>query len=291
MNENRSLSAGEQDSGLGVHNNPASDAAAPAAGIVSRRSGRISREELRTRVLDAASVLLAEGGISVGLHHLNMEELIRRVGVPRSSAFAAFGGKDELLTALMLRLLEPSGPHALGYPTGSTDIATAAFTRHADRLVHPDGTPNPAGGAAVMRESIRLALARNVADTMQSVEWRTYMALSVSVESLPPLQRPRVQAALRAAETAFLNEMSDLYRSVLDYLGREPADGVTYMHIAAVGASLVEGMASKRLVGVAEAEGVAIRPGLDGEPVEWEITALAFAAMLDGLTRPITPAA
>jgi hypothetical protein len=35
------------------------------------------------------------------------------------------------------------------------------------------------------------------ADTMQSTEWRTYMALSVSVQSLPPVQRPRVQAALR----------------------------------------------------------------------------------------------
>ncbi|MBZ4486890.1 TetR family transcriptional regulator [Microbacterium sp. cx-55] len=238
-------------------------------------------------MLDAATVLLEEGGISVGLHHLNMEELIRRVGVPRSSAFAAFGGKDELLTALMLRLLEPDGPHALGYSPGSNDVAAATFTRHADRLVRADGTLDPEGAAEVMRESIRLSLARNVADTMQSTQWRTYMALSVSVESLPPVQRPRVQAALRAAETAFLQQMGELYRSVLEYLGRRPAEGVTYLHIAAVGASLVEGMASKRLIGVTDADSTVTRPGLDGEPVEWEVTALAFAAMLDGLTRPV----
>jgi AcrR family transcriptional regulator len=282
MNENKPDSGEEQDSGLQVHNDPASDEVPP----LSRRASRISRAELRARVLDAASVLLAEGGISVGLHHLNMEELIRRVGVPRSSAFAAFGGKDELLTALMLRLLEPDGPHALGYSPGSNDVAANTFARYADRLMHPDGTPDPVAGAAVMKESIRLALARNVADTMRSTEWRTYMALSVSVDSLPPAQRPRVQAALQAAETAFLQQMAEIYRMTFEYLGRRPAEGVTYMQIAALGASLVEGMASKRLIGVEDADGTVTRPGIDGEPVEWEVTALAFSVIIDGMTRP-----
>jgi AcrR family transcriptional regulator len=286
MNENRTHFDAEQDSGLGVHNDRASDAAQPASPPASRRAARIPRDELRARVLDAASVLLAEGGISVGLHHLNMEELIRRVGVPRSSAFAAFGGKDELLTALMLRLLEPDGPHALGYSPGSNDVAVGVFARYAERLVHPDGTPDPVAGTAVMRESIRQSLARNISDTMRSQEWRTYMALSVSVDSLPPGQQPRVRAALQAAERAFLQQMAELYRSIFEYLGRRPAEGVTYMQIAALGASLVEGMASKRLVGIDDADGVVTRPGIDGDPVEWEVTALAFSAMLDGLTRP-----
>ena len=231
-------------------------------------------------------MLLAEGGLSVGLHHLNMEELIRRVGVPRSSAFAAFGGKDELLTALMLRLLEPNGPHSLGYSPGSNDVAVGTFARHAERLVHPDGTPDPVGRVAVMRESIRLAIAHNVAATMRSAEWRTYMALAVSVDSLPPAQQSRVREALRAAETAFLQEMAEFYEQIFDHIGLRPAEGVTYVQIAAAAASLVEGMASKRLVGVEGVDGTVTRPGIDGEPVEWDVTALAFSVMLDGLTRP-----
>jgi AcrR family transcriptional regulator len=249
------------------------------------RAKRIPRETLRTRVLDAAEDLLAEGGISVGLHHLNMEELIRRVGVPRSSAFAAFGGKDELLTELMLRMLQPQGRHALGYSSGSTDAATHVFARYGHLLTHPDGAPNAAGRTAVLREAVRVSLAQNVADTTNSAEWRTYMALSVSVGSLPPHQQPRVRAALQAAESRFLEEMAELYRSLLEPLGRRPAEGVTWVQIAAVGASVVEGMASKRIVGVAAADGVVARPGIDGDPVDWEITALAFASMLDSLTR------
>jgi AcrR family transcriptional regulator len=284
MNENRAQRDGGQDSGLRVHNDSSPQ---PSAGASAPRAKRIPREELRTRVLDAAQGLLADGGISVGLHHLNMEELIRRVGVPRSSAFAAFGGKDELLTELMLRMLEPRGPHALGYSPGARDVATDVFTRHADLLTRPDGTVDPDGTALVLQEAIRLSLARNVADTTRSSEWRTYMALSVSVESLPPNQQPRVRAALQAAETRFLQEMAELYRSAMEPLGRRPVDGVTWMQIAAVGASVVEGMASKRLIGITEADGSVERPGIDGAPAQWEVTALAFSAVLEGLTRPI----
>lgn len=237
-------------------------------------------------MLDAAEDMLAHGGISVGLHHLNMEELIRRVGVPRSSAFAAFGGKDELLTQLMLRMLDPGDRHSLGYSPGTTAAATDVFARYGHLLADENGAPDGAGRSAVLREAVRVSLARNVADTTNSAEWRTFMALSVSVESLPAAQQPRVRAALHAAESRFLAEMAELYRTLLEQLGRRPADGVTWLQIAAVGAAVVEGMASKRLVGVAEADGVVTRPGIDGEPVEWEITALAFAGMLEGLTRP-----
>ncbi|MEV7692419.1 TetR family transcriptional regulator [Microbacterium sp. NPDC089189] len=282
MNEIRAQRDDEQDSGLRVHNVSSS----PTASRSRNKAPRITRAELRERVLDAAEEMLAGGGLSVGLHHLNMEELIRRVGVPRSSAFAAFGGKDELLTALMLRLLEPSGPHSLGYSPATTEIATEIFTRHTDRLVNPDGTPNPAGIMAVLQESVRVAIERNVADTTTSAEWKTYMALSVCVPSLPEEQQPRMRAALRASETQFLHEMATVYQGVLEAAGRRPAEGVTWMHIAAAGASLIEGIASKRLVGIDELEGVMMRPGLDGTPVEWELPALAFWAMLDGLTRP-----
>jgi AcrR family transcriptional regulator len=255
--------------------------------VRATRAPRIPREQLRVQVLDAAQELLAHGGLSVGLHQLNMEELIRRVGVPRSSAFAAFGGKDELLTELMLRLLEPRGAHALGYSPGSASVATEVLARHGALLLAADATPDPAGAALVLREAIRLALAQNVADTVRSAEWRTYMALSVSVESLPPNQQPRVRVALQAAETRFLTQMAELYRSLFEHLGRRPAAGVTWLQIAAVGASVVEGMASKRLIGITDADGTVQRDGIDGAPVEWEITALAFAGMVEGLTEPI----
>ncbi|WDG18789.1 TetR family transcriptional regulator [Microbacterium sp. Clip185] len=241
---------------------------------------------MRRRVLDAAADLLADGAVSVGLHQLNMEELIRRVGVPRSSAFAAFGGKDQLLSALMLRLLEPRGPHPIGYSAATIQIATAVFEQYADHLVDPHGAPDPAGIERVLQESVRRAIGQNVLDTMASTEWKNYMALSVSVSSLPLDQQAEVRRALAASETRFLAEIADIYQRVLARVGREPAPGVTWLQIAAAGASLIEGMASKRLVGIEGIDDVVLRTGIDGEDVPWELPALAFWSLLMGLTRP-----
>ncbi|ANG85074.1 hypothetical protein A8L33_06475 [Microbacterium aurantiacum] len=81
----------------------------------------MSREELRTRVLAAAHDMLGGDGLTVGLHHLNMEELIRRVGVPRSSAFAAFGGKEQLMADLMVDTLRPASSTAARCRSSRTD--------------------------------------------------------------------------------------------------------------------------------------------------------------------------
>jgi len=266
----------QQDSGRRVHNDSSQ----------TGRARRIPRDELRRRVLDAAADLLADGAVSVGLHQLNMEELIRRVGVPRSSAFAAFGGKDQLLSALMLRLLEPRGPHPIGYSAATIQIATAVFEQYADHLVDPHGAPDPAGIERVLQESVRRAIGQNVLDTMASTEWKNYMALSVSVSSLPLDQQAEVRRALAASETRFLAEIADIYQRVLARVGREPAPGVTWLQIAAAGASLIEGMASKRLVGIEGIDDVVLRTGIDGEDVPWELPALAFWSLLMGLTRP-----
>ncbi|MDR6199245.1 AcrR family transcriptional regulator [Microbacterium sp. SORGH_AS428] len=267
----------QQDSGRRVHNDSSQ----------TGRARRIPRDELRRRVLDAAADLLADGAVSVGLHQLNMEELIRRVGVPRSSAFAAFGGKDQLLSALMLRLLEPRGPHPIGYSAATVQIATAVFEQYSDHLVGADGEPDPVGIERVLQESVRRAIGQNVLDTMASTEWKNYMALSVSVSSLPVDQQAEVRRALAASETRFLAEIADIYQRVLARVEREPVPGVTWLQIAAAGASLIEGMASKRLVGIEGIDDVVLREGIDGEEVPWELPALAFWSLLMGLTRAV----
>lgn len=266
----------QQDSGRGVHNGSSR----------TGRARRIPRDELRRRVLDAAAELLADGAVSVGLHQLNMEELIRRVGVPRSSAFAAFGGKDQLLSALMLRLLEPRGPHPIGYSAATIQIATEVFEQYSEHLVDATGAPDPAGIERVLQESVRRAIGQNVLDTMASTEWKNYMALSVSVSSLPDDQQAEVRRALAASQTRFLTKIADIYQHVLARVEREPVPGVTWQQIAAAGASLIEGMASKRLVGIEGIDDVVLREGIDGEEVPWELPALAFWSLLMGLTRP-----
>lgn len=249
--------------------------------------GRIPRDLLRERVLAAAEKQLADGALSVGLHHLNMEELIRDAGVPRSSVFAAFGGKDELITELMLRSLRSEEPRPHGYSAATVAEGASILAAHADRLTGPDGAPDAAGRDAVLGEIVRVLVQHNMQTLRDSREWQTYVALSVSVRSLPEGRRERVAEALRDAESHFIDAMTVLYSTSLIALGRRPRGDLTFRHVATAGSSLVEGLATRILIGNDVADTRALLPGVDGDPVEWHLAALGVRAVIDGMTEQV----
>lgn len=266
--DNMALDAPSQDFGLKVQ---------------SKRS-RLSREEVRRRVLDVATSALSETGVTVGLHHLNMEDLIRQVGVPRSSAFAAFGGKEELITEIMVQLLLPEGDQLLGFSPRVMAAVRETLERQAHRMVAADGSIDRDGRAAVLREVVRVALSLNAAEVASSTSWQTYMALSLSSRSLEPERRRRVESALRDAESRFVQMMAGLYAEQLPPLGRTPKPGVTWLLIATAAAAIVEGMVGRRLAGSSVAATPVPGPAIDGGTTPWDPAALTFLGVLDALT-------
>jgi len=250
----------------------------------------MSREELRTRVLAAAHDMLGGDGLTVGLHHLNMEELIRRVGVPRSSAFAAFGGKEQLMADLMVDTLRPrlvDGGALSIVSDGSVEEVRRILIDNAHRLTDAAGRPDPAGGTVVLREAVRVALVRNFHDTMASPEWKSYMALSVSVNSLPEERRQVVRETLQQTDTVFLERMARFYEQIFAVVHRRPRPGVTYRQLVTAGASVVEGLVSRALIGSESFSDDRRGPGLDGEDVPWSLVATAFWALVEGLSEEI----
>lgn len=264
----------------------ATDAPSQDFGLkVQSKRARLTRDEVRRRVLAVATTALAETGVTVGLHHLNMEELIRQVGVPRSSAFAAFGGKEELITEIMVELLLPEGDQLLGFSPGVLDAVRDTLVAHRHRLQHADGSIDREGRAAVLREVVRVALSLNVAEVASSASWQTYMALSLSSRSLEPTRRRRVESALRDAESRFVQMMASLYAEQLPPLGRTPKAGVTWLLVATAAAAIVEGMVGRRLAGSSVAATPVPGPGIDGGTVPWDPTALTFLGVLEALTE------
>lgn len=261
-----------QDSGLTVH---------------TTRARRIPRDDLRERVLREGSAMLERTGVTASLHHVNMEELIRRVGVPRSSVFAAFGGKEELITELMIRLLQPGSGLPLGQSPTMTAMIDTLTQTHADRMRHADGSRDLTGEHAVLREMVRVVAAHNAEEMMLSKEWVTFMALSASVESLPEGRRERVIEALRDAEAGFTLEMAQFYENAFGPLGRRMRAGLGWQHLATAGASLVEGIVSRRRLGTPVAAETLMLPGLDDEPVAWTMVSVAYLAMVENLTEPV----
>ena len=72
---------------------------------------RLSAEELRDRMLDTAKSMIADaGGLTVSLAHLNMEEIIRAAGVPRSSVYREWAAREDFYVDLMVELSVDDGP-------------------------------------------------------------------------------------------------------------------------------------------------------------------------------------
>jgi AcrR family transcriptional regulator len=272
---------------LGTLEPMGSDAAAQDSGLsVQRtRARRISREALRERVLREGSAMLGQSGVTASLYHVNMEELIRRVGVPRSSAFAAFGGKEELITELMIQLLQPDPSRPSGFSPSTIAVAVGVLERYGDRIRRPDGTLDREAARAVLHETVRVALAQNVDDMLASSDWQTFMALSASVTSLPPGRRERVTAALRDAEEQFAAAMTEFYAQAIPLLGLQMKPGLAWEDLVTAGAGLVEGIVSRRRIGVPIVGHTVMRPGIDGEPVEWTLAALGYLALVESLTE------
>ncbi|MFD2398802.1 TetR/AcrR family transcriptional regulator [Prauserella oleivorans] len=61
----------------------------------------------RARLLDAATHLLAEGGIDA----VTIDAVTRTAGIARATLYRHFGTGTELLAAAFERLLPPSHPH------------------------------------------------------------------------------------------------------------------------------------------------------------------------------------
>lgn len=266
---------------------PAREAQDSKLRVQRKSTPRLSREVLRERVLVEGSALLRETGITPSLYHVNIEELIRRVGVPRSSVFVAFGGKDELMTELMVRLLHPSPDSPTGYSPVTASVASEVIERHSARLRTPAGDRDLEGEYAVLREAVRVVLAQNASEFQTSAEWTAFLSLSATVESLPPGARERVIGALRGIDAAFTAAMVEFYSSALTALGRRMRPGLEWRHLVTAGAGLVEGTVARRRIGSPVADEVVTLPGIDGEPVEWTVVAIAYLAMLENLTEPI----
>jgi AcrR family transcriptional regulator len=236
------------------------------------------QEELRERMLSAAEELLGDRGLGVNAYPVNLEDLIRQVGVPRSSAFHAFGSKENLVFQLALRVLPPGSPlaaHFAGLLRTTTDDVVGA---------HPDLAETVEGRRALLRETVRRAL-RAMHDTLAgSSRWRTFRALSMSLASFPPDERAVLQERLEAIQDEYLRLISAAYEELFATFRLRLVDDVSLINFSRTASSALEGIATGSAFGAPFPDETVERPGLDGEPVVWHLSAIGFLGLVDGMT-------
>ncbi len=223
-------------------------------------------------------MLTDSGGLTVSMAHLNMEELIRIADVPRSSVYRAWGTKEAFYVELMERMVAP-GPEG-SYADEVVRVAREVLRHNRDRL----GTSQ--GRRAVLLETVRRTVTQSFHGAARSLAWRSFTALSVAVPTLDEHDQRRVLAALAASHARIIDRISDLYAEILPVLGMRMKAGCDIRTAIATGSSAMDGLIRLSVTDPTTVASRTVRPGLDGEPVDWELPAVAFMAILDAMVEP-----
>lgn len=173
---------------------------------------RLTDRETERRMLQTARSLVYEKGISTGLESIAFDDVIRRSGVSRTSAYRRWPSRDLFYGEVLLYLADSA---TLPTPEASviTDVAEVVRA-HTQRL----GTPRAHRDLVI--ELLRVSLEVDHEFIRTSPEWRTYRLLLASYEGIPNVSvRESVGASLMAADERSLKARARIYAEFTALLG------------------------------------------------------------------------
>ncbi len=247
--------------------------------LPGRRRQRLTDDQVRERVFAAArEVLAADGGLTVSLEHISFEEVIQRAAVSRSAAYRLWPYKDVFYEDLLLDLAGPYWAGTAAFDERTIQVANQIISQHSDMLETEDGR------FALVVLASRLGSEQNFQAVTESPEWRTYVILTSTLVSMPPGRtREALTAKMKKADEGFLDRMAHFYSEVSQRIGfrLRPEFGGDFRVLAALGASVVEGLGIRHLVTpelvTRKYDNTYFSNYGDGE---WTLASLGFTAVL-----------
>jgi hypothetical protein len=251
-------------------------------------------------MLEAALELTEELNALTVTLDLGMEDVIRRAGVPRSSAYRLWAYRGDFIADVLVSL---SSVASLGM--SELEDTSLSDARNA-LLARLDELDTVEGRRAVKWEIAREFVPRHFETIATSKWWNTYVALIAAAHFMPSEETAeRIAVELQRNDRAFLNDMAGYYEAMGSLLGLRPRAPLTWRHFAISAAAELEGFGLRRsMIGptarapreavtdvddwtldeLVNAPIMATPPGSDAAN-EWFLPALTFLAILDAFTE------
>jgi AcrR family transcriptional regulator len=262
----------------------ATPATPPAPTGAARRRRRLSDEEAERRMLQAAMAMVNKAGLTVGLDHLSLEDVIRDADVPRSTVYRRWPYKDLFISDLLKELASGSSP-ALAGPNPE---AFAAMKRTI--LEHLDWLKTPELRRALAGEILRRGALSEFETFYRSPEWRTYFALHATFLSLPDGDlRHEIQAALTVCEQNLASRTAKAYEQVTSLVGLRlrPDLGATFEIVATLGSAVIRGLVAMAPSSPSiTSQDLRANPFGGPEAADWSPPALAMASIVLTFIEP-----
>lgn len=159
-------------------------------------------------MLDAASEMIINQGVTVSLDHLRFDEVVDAADVARTSAYRRWPTKDRFVDDLLIELASAS---RLGTGWGDTDeLLVSTLESFKPRPTDLDPAQDRLD---VLVELLRVSALADIDAVFGSPDWRIHIALQATLPGLPPGElRTTVTENLKRAEDRFGKTRADAFR-------------------------------------------------------------------------------
>jgi AcrR family transcriptional regulator len=236
--------------------------------------------QTRARLLEVAVARVRREGLLLDYANIELEDLIREAGVPRSTVFRIWPDRVAFVADLVRALFEADPGFDTGFDADTRQVLESA-----------SGAVGAAGGReerdAALREALRVTVAHNMAAVEDTVAWRAYKTMSAALSSGDAVPGgSEIRGLLSEIEDRYLDRMAQIYVGLNAAFGLRMRAGVTERDLALAVVAMIDGMSDHRRINPAVVDAprlVALGP----EGVrDWHLAGVAIAGIYTAFTEP-----
>jgi hypothetical protein len=244
---------------------------------VSRpRRQKLSRDELRGLVVEAARGILRDEGLGTGVENLTFKRVFERVeretGLRLTNASVikrVWDNQADFQEDVLVAVAADEGVSEFEETMG----AVAGVLEDLDLSTEESRW-------ATLTEVCRVGGQANMASLLASAEWPSWIGVwTLSNAVHAQARRERLEAALRAGYEGFTAHFEQAYRSLAGLLGFRLREPLTMRQFTMAVSALAEGCALRGRVDLASMSGIQRATGAGGELQEWTLLGTGLEAL------------
>jgi AcrR family transcriptional regulator len=237
--------------------------------------------ETRARLLAVAVDRVKAEGLLLDYSNIELEDLIRVAGVPRSTVFRIWPDRVAFVADLVRALFEADPGFESGFDGETLELLRAALGQPGDENRSEEDRQ------VALRSVIRIGVAHNIVAVDSSVAWRAYRTMSAALASGDAVPGgEEIRALLSEIEDAYVERMAEMYRRLNEAIGLRMCAGVTERDLALAIMSVIDGMSDHRRINPPFTDRPrAVSLGSDAAQ-DWHLAALAVYGVYSCFTEP-----
>lgn len=219
-------------------------------------------------------------GLQLDYANLELEDLIRAAGVPRSTVFRIWPDRGAFIADLVRALFDADPGFEAGF-----DEETIHMLESAIRGSGAD-TRTPEGRMVALRAVVRHTAAHNIVAVEDSVTWRAYRTLSAALASGNAVPGgDGIRTLLEQIEERYTANMAGVYARLNEALGLRMRDGLTERDLALAVMGVIDGISDHRRIDPLTVDWPReVTLGAEGSQ-EWHVAALAVYGVYSTFTQ------